>query len=500
MGMTRRRFLGTAAATAGVAAIQSCGGGSAAPPPAAMDGVDVTAAWRAVQADPKAAPPAEYKAGHVAPRELAPDVLRKRADGFEIALPGNFPIPTPAVCQGRLVASGGFGSKQVYCFDARSGAFQWGVDLDDDGPSTPAVEDGLAVVNTESCTIFTLELATGKPVWSWWLGDPLMAAPTIAGGRVFASWPCPAAQGRHAEASHLLGAFDLKTGKILWQRWIDGDVISAPVASGEEVVAASFTGTVFRFRQATGELLSALKARATSAPVVVGNELHFSRRSEASGGACESLGVWDQERGRMAQYAGKRALYLDDGVQERAALGVQAKKLDAGNGFSAGAPETAKAFSAKANVGQASVASLQSFQGSRVLNLGGANYSCMGDEILKTDPRTGKTVWSSKLAGDLAKEGGFLGTPPIAAGTTLLVATLGGELLRLDPATGAVARRQAIGAPVRFAPVADGGRVYVGTQDGKLVCLETGDGSITGWPQWGANAQRTGAPRAAGGR
>jgi outer membrane protein assembly factor BamB len=116
----------------------------------------------------------------------------------------------------------------------------------------------------------------------------------------------------------------------------------------------------------------------------------------------------------------------------------------------------------------------------------------MGDEVIRSDPKTGKTVWTSRLAGDLAKEGGFLGTPPIAAGSALLVATLAGEVLRLDAKTGAVAARHKVGGPVRFAPVAEGGRLYVGTQDGRLVCIDTGDASIGGWTQWGANAQRTG--------
>src|SRR5207248_7371934 len=121
----------------------------------------------------------------------------------------------------------GFHSKQYFCFEAATGKLVWSADLDDDGPSTAACEDDLIVVNTESCTIFTLEASTGKGVWALYLGDPLMTAPTIAKGRVFTSFP---ADGRahHQEAGHLMAAFDLKTGGVLWQRWIDGDVISAP--------------------------------------------------------------------------------------------------------------------------------------------------------------------------------------------------------------------------------------------------------------------------------
>ena len=40
----------------------------------------------------------------------------------------------------------------------------------------------------------------------------------------------------------------------------------------------------------------------------------------------------------------------------------------------------------------------------------------------------------------------------------------------------------------------EGGRVFVGTANGQVVALETGDASLTGWPTWAGDAARTGAP------
>lgn len=461
----------------------------AAPPP---KDVDVTAEWMKLHADPKAAPGAAYRAGKVVPSSAAAK-FEKTASGYTLQMPGGTPVPTPAVYQDRLYVSGGFHGKQYFCFEPATGKPLWAVELDDDGPSTAACEDDVVVMNTESCTIFALEASTGKGIWSLWLGDPLMTSPSIARGRVFTSFP---ANGRrhHAEASHLLGAFDLKTGKILWQRWIDGDVISAPVAVGEEVVVATFTGTVFRFRQDTGELLSAIKARATSAPVVVGNQLHFSRRSELSGGAQEALAVW--EKGGGARYANvfgeKKAVYLEEAVQDKAATKEQGVKLDAGNGFAAGAPATAKVEMAGKVVGQNNVSTLQSFQGSRILRFGENNLSCMGDEVVCADPVSGKTLWSMKLKGNLTEAGGFLGAPPVAAGGSLFMTTLAGAVVQLKPATGETVKSWDIGHPMRFPPAVAGGRIFVGTHDGRVAMIETGDPKNTGWPQWGGNAQRTG--------
>jgi outer membrane protein assembly factor BamB len=135
---------------------------------------------------------------------------------------------------------------------------------------------------------------------------------------------------------------------------------------------------------------------------------------------------------------------------------------------------------------------MQAFQGSRILNLGATNVNTMGDEVIATDAENGARLWAVKLDGDVVKDGGFLGTAPAAAGDRVLIATLKGEVLELVPASGKVARRHAVGAPVRSQPVAVDGWIYVGTEDGRLVAIDTKDASLTGWPMWGGNAARTG--------
>src|SRR5207244_4313125 len=115
------------------------------------------------------------------------------------------------------------------------------------------------------------------------LGDPLMSAATISGGRVFTSYPVSQVDGDKARpdgATHALAAFDLKSGKVLWQKWIDGDVISSPVAVGSKVWVSTFSGTVYEMDQATGKIASARRSNATSAPVVVAGNLYFSKRTD----------------------------------------------------------------------------------------------------------------------------------------------------------------------------------------------------------------------------
>jgi outer membrane protein assembly factor BamB len=461
-----------------------------------------------------ASPPTTFRKGHVKPRALPARAVAATKNGFVVSLPSKAPIPTPSVYQGKVYVSGGFHSKEYYCFDANNGKLVWGVNLDDDGPTSAVCGNGTVVFNTESCTIFALDARTGKQLWSWWLGDPLTSTPAIANGKVFTSYPSrgnpqalnakgaprlPAPKGGKPAppCSHVLAALDLKTGKILWQRWIDSDVMSAPICVDREVYATSFAGVVYKFSQDDGTILSAVRSRATSAPVVVGKQVFFTRRADDGKGKAAEAVVGGERASLKERFAGdtKAAPYLDKEVQNMSKLKAQSAKLDAANGF-AFSPAAANAAAGYANIGQANVYSLQAFQGSRILNYRDHNFNCMGDEVVCTDPVSGKAKWTFKLEGDLKKEGGFLAAPPAAAGGQLFLTTLKGEVLQMGPETGKVANRYKVGSPLRFQPAIENGKVYVGTQDGKLVCIDTGDRRFTGWSCWGGNAAHTGAPAA----
>jgi len=440
--------------------------------PTLTDGEDVTALVREQNSDAFASPPTTFRSGHATLRRLDPKAvapLGAGQTGFRVKLPSGAPITTPAVYDGKVFVSGGFRSKELYAFDAKTGAPVWGLDLDDDGPSAPACAEGVCAFNTESCTIFVVDAKTGAHRWSLWLGDPLTSSPTIAGGRVFTSYPAagrvgglnanpsgaqvlnpdapkknqmivlpqgaidqlaqqnPAANPNGAApaagdggkprppgVTHALAAFDLQTGKILWQIWLDSDVLSAPVAVGRYLYATSFAGTLYQLDQATGKIIAARKVRATSAPVVAkSGDLFYTRRDDAEGEAAAEVVVRTNKAGK-AKWVGakKRAAYLDHAVQAGSALKAQAAGNDAANGFSGGAPVAANPLAAKGNVGQDNVFSMQAFQGSRVLATRWGNINTMGDEVVCTDPATGEKRWTKSLAGDLAKTGGFLAAPP----------------------------------------------------------------------------------------
>lgn len=478
----------------------------------APEGDIVTAHVVELNSDKYGRPPSTFRAGSVT--TVAPPKATTTATGFQVQFASHASIITPTVYDRRVIVSGGFQSTLLYAYDASSGAPVWGLDLHDDGPSSPACDRGTCVVSTESCTIFAIDAKSGKHLWSYWLGDPLTSSPTIAGDRVFASYPASSVDGgkpRPPGVTHALAAFDLRTGKILWQMWLEGDVMSAPVAVGEFVYLTTFAGTVIKAEQATGKIRYAMKARATSAPVVQFangvEQMYYTRRGDdevapidggarapakAKAKAAEMIIRADHNEPKTVYEANRReADYVDPAAQAETDYSKKSKSQDANNGFSS-TPAAAAANYAFANVGVGSVSSMQSFQGSRIVNIGDRNVNTMGDEVLATDVATGKTLWSHKLAGNTRSQGGFLGTAPLSAGKSVFFGTLGGEVVRLETASGKKTQTFSIGGPVRSQPVVDAGWIYVGTEDGKLVAINTKDPTVTGWPTWGGNAQRTG--------
>ena len=463
---------------------------------------DILPAILAINNDKENKPKTDFKRGHVKQRTLK-NYLHQADNGYYIQLPNYTMVPTPAVVDGKLLLSGGFGSKQYYSFEAVSGDLNWAIDLDDDGPSSPAVADGLIAFNTESCTIFVCDLVSGKEIWSYYLGDPLMSMPTIANGMVFTAYPSPykmnarsidsdsALKQLRSIPTHVLAAFDARTGDILWQKWIDSDIMSAPVAKDDLLYVTTFSGALYKVRQKTGEIIEAKAMRATSVPIFTkDNDMIVSKRSDAMADSVvsESIVVARGTSAAKTVYK-KRAHYLDRKVQNASGMKKSSIQMDAGNGFANGAPASANALAAEFNIGYSNVSSLQAFQGSRSIAMNGHLYSTMGDEIICTDAN-GEVKWKHKLDGDMNKEGGFMGTPPIYVNGYLIVATYSGEVLTIDE-KGKLVNKYEIRNPVRYQPVVDKGWIYVTTTNGKLYALNTGNPLITGWNMWGANAART---------
>jgi hypothetical protein len=81
--------------------------------------------------------------------------------GWVAALPLDALVPSPSWANGLVHVSGGFASHEVYAFDARTGRPAWTASAPDGGPSAAIVVGDKVLFNTESCTLFCVDAATG---------------------------------------------------------------------------------------------------------------------------------------------------------------------------------------------------------------------------------------------------------------------------------------------------------------------------------------------------
>jgi Ca-activated chloride channel family protein len=457
-------------------------------------------------------PPQQQAANQAGPQAAAPAVADAvpfqtkdgKVKGWKVEIPGNRALATPAVVGGKVFLGGGFGSHEFYAFDAATGKKLWQYQTADDGPTAAVVLDGSVGFNTESCE---LEIITsdGKPVWKKWLGDPLMSMPAIADGKVYMAYPDSKGGGQH-----YLAAFDLKTGQERWKAKIAGEIITAPVIDDQKVYLATLEGTVYCFQQNDGKLVWEEKKNATSAPVVVKDQCYFSRREEVTVKK-DGKEVKQQEE----QVAGKpvagnspvkdlpatknQADYLDYAKRQASPNEKAFQTADGSVGFAGaagGGKGSGKLEQAQMNLGQASVAGVWAYQGSKPFACDGRLFSGMGDVLQCVDPKTEKVLWKETVRKDKKDGGPVLDsvlTPPALVNGKVFVGTSFGEVQCRSAKTGELLWSADVGEPIAFQPAVAGGRVYVSTGTGRLYCLETGDAGNDGWLMWGANAAHNGA-------
>jgi outer membrane protein assembly factor BamB len=564
--------------------------------------------------------------------------------GWRIKIPGNRPLATPAVAGDVLYVGGGFGSHEFYALDTKTGKRVWSYKTGDDGPTAAVVAEDCVAYNTESCTLYVHDAKSGRLHWSKWLGDPLMSQPAISNGKLFMAYP--------GGGTHHLVAFELKTGKVLWDQKIKAEVITAPVLDAESCYAATVDGTLYHFDAATGKEHFSIVCNATSAPVIVEHRPYFSQRVvrdiEVADAADASKKVTSQstlegfnsadpktgELGNKEAFAAIKAAYLmtsdtcrtsivsngqssvaaqgsarfgarsaegvlaglniadsgtggrngggggpkaesvkiadlskrltaykakplaasgTDGVkdaEEALALAddldkvgdrleiskapedkrkevrdaaklirenaaktkeasetvavaeknlksvqteaAEAQKHDASVAF-ATAPADAKLNLSAGNLGQQNVKSVWAYQGSRPLLYNGNCISLQGERFRSVKTGGEALAWDNTLASKV--DATRPATPPALAGGKLYVGTADGRIVCSDPESGKTLWESEVGGNILFQPAIAGGRVFAATNDGTLICVETGDATADGWTMWGGSASHNGAEK-----
>lgn len=320
---------------------------------------------------------------------------------------------------------------------------------------TPAVYGGLLLSGgpSSSRSLHAFDAHDGTPVWSLDLGDNGPSALACDEGVcAFNTESCS------------LYVVDMKTGTPLWGKWLADPLMSAPAISGGRVFSAypdwhadgpsAARGSLVAFDLRSGEPLwrRRLDDDVISAPVALRDEVLLTTVSGT---------VY-----RFAQRTGKPT---------SARLGPAPVHSDIGHEGTPTADGAAYLV----------IRPMPKLRDSRALKLFDRTVVRRDRDVLATGA-AGARLWTSSVGAT---------TAPIAAAGLVWVGTNQGTVVGLDRETGEVIRTFVIGSTVRAEPVIEGGWIYAATDDG-LVAVDTKDPSLTGWSQWGGNAQRASVEKA----
>jgi Ca-activated chloride channel homolog len=430
--------------------------------------------------------------------------------GWALKLPGNRPIATPAYWDGMLFIGGGYGSHEFYAINAQTGAVVWQIKTSDDGPTAAVVEDGCVAFNTESCTVVVCDGKTGKLLWQEWLGDPLMSQPAIYKGRLYIAHPAGQRSGQLANsanqgsvthvappgraAGHYLLCAELKTGKHVWDQPIPTDVISAPVINDDRVYFTCFDGTSFCFDAEGGSLVWKKENSGTSAPLVADGQVMMTQKVQEGGKNYEGLMRVDPKQGNAKDkqlLARSEADYLKENKGGGVGLGPgagSAVALDTSVGFSS-PPPAAKIDAANKQVGVNTVVGGWAYQGSRAAYNNGQMMNAQGRFLNCMRAIDGKFAWRAEVKGAGITADSQVFSPPAVGALNIYLCSAQGHVLSVRQRDGKVGFLYLLKQPVTFQPALAKGNVYVGTANGLLICLKTGDRDADGWYEWGGNAQ-----------
>jgi outer membrane protein assembly factor BamB len=386
--------------------------------------------WALPGANPEQSPPHSDAA-------KALDIAWKRGFGSSRGRNAHVMAP-PVAVNGKIYVMDGHAT--VSALDARSGAQVWKADLRGKlKRDTVAYGGGLAIAEGKLIVVSgyrfvsQLDAETGVVLWRTQTEQPIHAAPTISGGRIFA-----------VAVDNTLLTFDFATGKEGWtyQALTESARIlaaSSPAVSGDTVVAAFGSGELIALRAANG------------------NDLWSESLSRAS--RTNALSEIRDIAGRPVIYQGEVVAVSHSGVLSSTDLRTGTTRWTL--------PVT--------GITTPWVAGDVVY----VVDRAGKLY-CLARE-------TGLAYWVTDLGQGREEAGFFSGfggsskkkkakvrpvwSSPILASGRLLLASNKGEMVAVNARTGEIERSQSLGGSVTVGAIALGETAYFVTDEAKLIAV-----------------------------
>jgi outer membrane protein assembly factor BamB len=332
----------------------------------------------------------------------------------------------PVIADGRLYFLDA--DHRVHAVDASNGRRVWTESLRSDSSRDRvargggvAVSGGRVFVTTGFGFIAALDASNGSEVWRTEAGAPFHSAPAVSGGRVYAI----------TNDSELM-SFDAGTGAVGWTHQAIAEparILSAPSVGieGETVVAPFASGEVTALVSANGRRLWS--------------------DSLSRSGRLTSLSAINDIAGRPV---------IDNGMVFAASHSGVLGAID----LRSGQRVWARPFASTQTPWIA----------------GDVLYAVSVDgELVAFDRMTGNVYWVQQLRryeDEEDREDRVSWTGPIMVGSRLVLANSIGEVISVSPENGQTVATEDVDDPVFIPPISAGGRIYIVTNDARLVVFE----------------------------
>ena len=165
---------------------------------------------------------------------------------------------------------------RVYARNRLTGRLKYSIDLGASVESWPLVYKGRAFFHTRNHQLFSLDLETGKILWSYKRSIPQIitlqgaSRPLVYKGKLFVGL-----------ADGTLCSFSLEEGALLWERNISQgekfiDIDMDPVVFNGHIYIGTLSGNLHVFDGDTGQLLKIIPDRVHYSPQIVDGRLVYS--------------------------------------------------------------------------------------------------------------------------------------------------------------------------------------------------------------------------------
>ena len=401
--------------------------------------------------------------GDLAPAD-SPISLPSPQTNEEWTQPGGVPTNAP----GHLALSAS--PRQSWSADAGKGSSKSGRLT-----ASPIVYGGRVYTLDANAKVSAFSISGGQAVWRASIAPDIQKATSYSlsmsditsfgsgGGNTGFGGGLAADNGRIYAASGygLVVALDPASGKRLWERNVSAPVRASPTASGDKVFVVTAEGRFFCLSGADGSELWVVRGLPQQAslvlnasPAVAGDVVvaPYPSGDLVALKIADGSAVWSESLSRSRTTSQLNS--LSDAARP---------SIDGGTVYAIG------------HGGRMIATALKSGERLWSLNVPGTQTPWVAGEsvfvvdtqgqLMAVTRRDGKIAWTAKLPG------GSIWSGPTLAGGMLWLVSGKGTLVGVEPTTGKIATQANLGSPAYIAPVVAQGKMFVMTDDAKLIAF-----------------------------